>query len=227
MFFKDRIVSLSGTDRIIDVGPGAFPFAGAHAYLELQFYDPEKARAHRSGFELPPESQSWTFYSGGEMPFADKAFDYSVCSHVMQMSEDVDSLAGELQRISKGGYVEFPHPLYDFLFDFESHRHFVSWTGEEILWLPKAAVGFDRFSKATEQLRGVFEQGHCDFISELREKFFVGFEWSGDLTTRRVGQFEDLFVGSTGIQVPKFSPRRRMSGLVRSEARAALRWFGI
>jgi len=161
------------------------------------------------------------------MPFADHEFDYSVCSHVLQMSDSVDEVTQELQRISKKGYIEFPHPLYDFLFDFDAHRHFVVRANDEVLWLPKEDVDFGRFAPATAKMRAIFEKGHCDFVSELRDQLFFGFEWDQTLQSRRVARFEDLFAGAPDVDVQPFNSRRRMSGLLRSEARNALRWMGI
>jgi hypothetical protein len=150
---------------VIDLGAGAFPFSKATHFLESNFDSEAKARAHRSGFDLPPESKQWTFYSGVRMPFADKAFGYSICSHVLQMAESPDVLANELVPISPRGYLEFPHPLYDYLFDYDAHRHFVSWVGNEVRWAPKTEAGTAQFSSATAMMRALFEKGHCDFVA--------------------------------------------------------------
>ena len=42
------------------------------------------------------------------MPFADKTFDYAICSHVLEHVERPDTVIAELTRVAKAGYIEVP-----------------------------------------------------------------------------------------------------------------------
>ena len=48
-----------------------------------------------------------------KLPFKDNEFDFVVASHVMEHVNDVEFFIGELERISKQGYIELPTMLED------------------------------------------------------------------------------------------------------------------
>ena len=48
-----------------------------------------------------------------KLPFKDNEFDFVVASHVMEHVDDVEFFIGELERISKQGYIELPTMLED------------------------------------------------------------------------------------------------------------------
>lgn len=53
-------------------------------------------------------------------PFADKQFDYSFCSHVLEDIRDPVWVCSELIRVSKAGYIEIPSRLYETTFGIEA-----------------------------------------------------------------------------------------------------------
>ncbi|MBL0358841.1 MAG: methyltransferase domain-containing protein [Chitinophagaceae bacterium] len=57
-------------------------------------------------------------YDSEVFPFADKEFDYVVCSHVLEHVDNVDQFLSEVQRVGKRGYLEFPTVYYDYLYNF-------------------------------------------------------------------------------------------------------------
>lgn len=227
MFFKDRINSLQPSDSCLDIGPGAFPFSKATHYLEVSYSTPEEARKYRSGFELPLGSDKWTFYDGKRMPFQDHEFNYSICSHVLQMAGDPDALVKEIVRVSRSGYVEFPHPLYDYLFNYSAHKYFVNWNGSEILWLDKSYIQFDQFQSMNQMMFSFFEKGYCDFVEQLKNQMFVGFEWKKSLHSRKVKSFQELFTATVQAEIPRQSARQQVMRIARTELRTILRRVGI
>lgn len=48
-------------------------------------------------------------------PFADKEFDFLICSHVLEHLDDPVRACREFSRIAKAGYVEVPHGCVDLL----------------------------------------------------------------------------------------------------------------
>tara|TARA_B100000787_G_scaffold159623_1_gene137928 strand:- start:949 stop:1560 length:612 start_codon:yes stop_codon:yes gene_type:complete len=48
-----------------------------------------------------------------KLPFKDNEFDFVVASHVMEHVDDVEFFIGELERVSKQGYIELPTMLED------------------------------------------------------------------------------------------------------------------
>lgn len=55
------------------------------------------------------------------MPFRDKCFDYSVCSHIQEHTEAPILFLQEIERISHSGYIETPSPLRESLSPFPIH----------------------------------------------------------------------------------------------------------
>lgn len=51
--------------------------------------------------------------SPGPWPVANDAFDYTVCSHVLEDVRDPFKVAGELMRISRAGYLQMPGRVYE------------------------------------------------------------------------------------------------------------------
>mgnify|MGYP002839595076 CR=1 FL=1 len=47
------------------------------------------------------------------LPFNDQEFDFVITSHVLEHVEDFDFFIKELERVSKGGYIELPTKLED------------------------------------------------------------------------------------------------------------------
>ncbi len=48
-----------------------------------------------------------------KLPFDDNQFDFVIASHVMEHVEDLKFFIGELERVSKKGYIELPTKLED------------------------------------------------------------------------------------------------------------------
>jgi SAM-dependent methyltransferase len=58
------------------------------------------------------------------LPFRDGAFAYSICSHVLEHVDDAARAIAELERVSRGGYIETPTALVEIL---EPHRAYHKW----------------------------------------------------------------------------------------------------
>src|SRR5271165_3283545 len=135
MFFPDRINPLPG-DRVLEVGPGATPNPSSQIFLDKRFADSEAFR-QRGG--LPPVefTKPVIYYDGGKFPFRDNEFDYVICSHVLEHTENPQAFLGELGRVAGRGYLEFPTIHYDYLYNFKEHVNLLLHKEGEILWMPK------------------------------------------------------------------------------------------
>jgi len=75
-----------------------------------------------------------------DLPFKDGAFAYSICSHVVEHAEDITRAFGELQRVSRAGYIETPSALFELI---EPHRSYHRWMlmreGSRLIVRPKPA----------------------------------------------------------------------------------------
>jgi len=120
MFNKscDKILSiLKPQDLVLDVGGWACPFNRANYVLDAEPFETRGfyKTVGMPGFQGPSEesfSQStWIqrdICDKKPWPFADKQFDFAICSHVLEDIRDPLFVCQELSRVAKRGYIEVP-----------------------------------------------------------------------------------------------------------------------
>jgi len=99
--FIENTLSLNPNWHILDIGCGFDANKYANVICDIQDlseYYPEKK------FVKLVEKK---------LPFKDQEFDFVIASHVVEHVEDVNFFLGELERISKKGYIELPTILED------------------------------------------------------------------------------------------------------------------
>ncbi len=121
-----------------------------------------------------------TYYQGENFPFVDGEFDYVIASHVIEHVPNPAFFMSEIYRVGKGrGYVEFPLPPYDYLFNFDVHTQLM-WLDDEkvIKFLRKDKLPLRQFDAITSQLRKALEMGWDEVVSQNLEYFFAGIEFN-------------------------------------------------
>jgi hypothetical protein len=115
MFHKEKLKSIRSEDYVLEIGPGALPHPRADIYLERNFETDEVALLQRGNVSKITYRKPVVYYYGGRFPFADKEFDYVICSHVLEHIplEELHQFISELQRIATNGYIEFPSVFYE------------------------------------------------------------------------------------------------------------------
>ena len=100
--------------RVLDVGGWFHPFNLATHVIDLAPY-----ATRNSAEALDPEdaerfsAATWTEHDvcRTPWPFADKEFDFVVCSHLLEDVRDPLAVCRELVRVGRAGYVETPSRL--------------------------------------------------------------------------------------------------------------------
>ena len=90
------------TDLVIDIGCGGAP--SPLSTVLTDFYPDESIHRARPVVEDRP----LVVCSADRMPFREKSFDLSICSHVLEHVPDPIKAAAEISRISRKGYLEAP-----------------------------------------------------------------------------------------------------------------------
>ena len=201
MFFPERILSIKPGDRVLDVGPGGTPHPRADVLLERNF-DQMEAAAQR-GYTAPmPTDVRTVFFDGGRFPFEDQAFDYVICSHVLEHVEEVPAFLSELCRVGHRGYLEFPTVYYDYLYNFRVHRNFIFYTDGEIRWMKKTDTPLAFFQPIQTFFYNTFRDGYEELVASLKGHFFQGFEWSERIPNREVTDVAKLCPTENDFRFP-------------------------
>jgi len=113
LFIANIIESIVPDDAsLIDVGGGRHPYARADYVIDRRSIDERVGRIATVGQERPARfsSTTWIKQDFYELPwpFRDNQFDFSVCGHTLEDLRDPISVAKEIQRISKAGYISTP-----------------------------------------------------------------------------------------------------------------------
>jgi len=187
MFFQHRILSIKPGDKVLEIGPGATPHPRADTFLEYRFFDEKEAVEQRGDIQSSPDFQGRpvVYYSGEKFPFHNGEFDYVIASHVLEHVPNPEVFMSEIYRVGRGrGYLEFPLPPYDYLFNFDVHTQFV-WLDEQegvIKYLPKQKTALSQFNSISSELRTALELGWDDLVKDNLEHFFTGFEYESPIS---------------------------------------------
>ncbi len=119
--FIDRRLSFPVDDDalVLDVGSGDKPSWRADVLLDR--YVGDEFAGQRSGTRSARVSRPLFAADAAEMPFADGAFDYTICSNLLEHVPDPGRVMDELMRVSRAGYIEVPEAASAKIVDFPSH----------------------------------------------------------------------------------------------------------
>jgi hypothetical protein len=203
---------LGDGDVVLDVGGGASPFARADWVIDLLDY------ADRGLYGAAPDPASERFSAATWVkrdmcarepwPFAERQFDFSVCSHTLEDVRDPVFVCSELIRVSKAGYIEVPSRLEEQSYGFQGpwagwghHRWLIDIEGDEITFVFKHHVLHNRPNDH-------FPAGFRESLSA--EARVLCLHWEGSFRYR-----ERIFLDAPSLDgyladfVARHGPRRR------------------
>ena len=115
---KHKIDCLPQNAKILDAGGWFKPFPSATHVVDLM---PWESRGAKLQLETLPNERftKETWYQTDflkpdfKLPFDDKYFDFSICSHTLEDLIEPLGLIRELMRVSQAGYIEVPSRFYE------------------------------------------------------------------------------------------------------------------
>lgn len=218
MFYPDKIVSISTTDRVLEIGPGGSPHPRSDVLLEKEFSEQEAA-AQRGHAEKLKSNKELVFYKGKKLPFADKEFDYVICSHVLEHIEPsgIPNFLAELQRVAPKGYIEYPTINYEYLYNFKVHKTLLNYDGSRLFYLAKSDTPLDDFFSIQKMLYRSLQLGFDHLVRSNKERFVQGFEWKGSIEFKKATHLQDVVNTLPELNKPiKTQKFTRLKQLMRS-----------
>lgn len=192
MFFPHLIKSIRNTDKVLEIGPGATPHIRSDMFLELNYKNETERIAQSGHVGILSTKKPIKYYDGTFFPFEDNEFDYVICSHVLEHVQNLNLFLKEIARVSKRGYIEFPTPLYDYIYDFPEHLNFCFWDGYKVCWGKKSDFNFENFRPFNIIFYETLKANYFEFIDKFEHLFFQGFEWEGSINCERKFELKEL-----------------------------------
>jgi SAM-dependent methyltransferase len=223
MFFPERITLVKKTDRVLEVGPGSTPHPRSDVLLERKYDNEAEFRLQRGNTDALQTNKKVVLYEGGNFPFANKEFDYVICSHVLEHVEDPPSFLKEVFRVGKKGYIEFPTSYYDFVYNIPVHKVLLMHKKGKIFWLPKSETAFEAVKPFQDFLFATLMKEHFGMVNSLREYFVQGFEWEEVVAIEKAKAIEDLCLDNSQIQSIPFCRPEPVSLGLKAEIRKKLK----
>ncbi|MDT8367910.1 MAG: class I SAM-dependent methyltransferase [Longimicrobiales bacterium] len=175
---------LAPTDVVLEVGSGQNPSPRADVLCER--YVADGTERHDA---LPRVDRPLVVGDLARLPFADGAFDFVICTHVLEHVADPGGALAELARVAPRGYVETPSAAWERMHSFPFHRWYVSDEGGTMVFRAKERPIHDAGAK--EWLEGLCRgrPGLMDWIFQHERELgvIVGFVWEGRQPARVEG----------------------------------------
>ena len=170
---------------VLDVGSGDKPHWRADVLLDK--YIDEKYSAQRSGSKETRINHPMFDASAENMPFADKVFDYVICSHVLEHFTNPGKVIGEIMRVGKAGYIEVPFEGSSKITDFESHLWYCKKEENKLIFTAKKQAIFDlEIEKfiSKNNIRKTFSKISTDNF----DNFIVALYWKNTIEYAVIGE---------------------------------------
>ncbi len=215
MFYENRVTLIKPGDKVLEIGPGGSPSKYANVFLELKF-DNDAEWERQSGGLVPigKKNSRTVFYDGNKFPFADKEFDYIICSHVLEHVPNIEKFVSEINRVGKAGFFEVPSIYYEYLFNIPEHVNFISLKNNSVIWMPKQ----NHITDYIQECAAFFFKSGTDLggaSSKFSKYFFLYMEWNGKVNLTLANTFANFKVDFENfVETPMKSLREKIVNIV-------------
>jgi len=141
-FHRRRIdIAVGPDDLVLDVGSGDKPHWRADVLVDQFPHDTHGGQ--RSGSAAARVDRPLFCADAAALPFADGAFAYVNCSHLLEHVVDPAAVVAELTRVAGAGYIEVPAAPGAKIVDFPSHLWWCRYDGMTLSFTAKQSPAFD------------------------------------------------------------------------------------
>lgn len=133
--YVHRMMGIGSKDLVLDVGSGAGPCLRSNVLCDKFVSDATERQGQSVVTDRP-----FIVADAACLPFADKSFDFVICSHVLEHVPDPGAVIRELQRVAPRGYIETPSAGWEKVNGFRFHLWMVSLRDRTLVFEKKRGV---------------------------------------------------------------------------------------
>lgn len=194
MFFP-HVMNIKSSDLVLEIGPGAYPYWRSDCCADIFDESSDADRTQFGGAELNTKGKPLFKIEEGKLPFKDSSFDYIICSHVFEHVpiSELPRMVSEIQRVGHRAYIEFPRPLYDYIYDFQVHLNLLDIVNGEIICLDKKKTNLPMVKKFTEYSLSLRKRDLFSIDEYFPGTVAVGFEFTGTIPLKIVQSEQEFW----------------------------------
>ncbi len=165
-------MNMHADDFVLEIGSGHNPKTRSNVLCD-KFIEDDEQRGGKIIADRPIVAADGQF-----LPFADNAFDYVICSHVLEHVEDPRQLISELMRVANRGYIETPSEIGERIYGWHYHNWIVNLINNRlILQQNNASPQFGQLFHTLAAKDKYWKRFHITHHS----LFLVQYEWEGKI----------------------------------------------
>jgi SAM-dependent methyltransferase/uncharacterized protein YbaR (Trm112 family) len=182
-----RTMHIDADALVLDVGAGASPNLRSNVLCEKFVSD-----SLERGGQPVRHDRPLVVGDAQRLPFKDKAFDFVICSHLLEHVDDPTAAIAELQRVASRGYIETPAANWEKVSGFPFHRWTVALDEGVLVFRRKPAPLWDTslqkwFTNFTRSLN-VDDKA---WFARRRLGLTISLMWEGAISFRVEGRSDD------------------------------------
>jgi uncharacterized protein YbaR (Trm112 family) len=169
-------LGIGAGDLVLDIGAGHAPHFRADVACDISLGD-DRERCGPVNLDRP-------FVVGDAecLPFRDKAFDFIICTHLLEHLHHPERCFQEMLRVGKRGYIETPSEFAEKLCGWPPHRWFVRCENGRLIFTQKTRPIYDEtIASGTWQAWDRGDPAYHLFFWRNPELFFATYPWEGEI----------------------------------------------
>ncbi len=193
MFFPN-LMNIKNSEEVLEIGPGAYPYWRSDCLADKFDESSNVDLTQFGGLELNTKGKALFKIIDNKLPFKNKSFDYVICSHVFEHVpiDELPLLSEEIMRVAKRAYIEFPRPLYDYIYNFNVHLNLLDIINGEIICISKEKTYLNKFKKLQDYSLLIRRKEMFSIEADYPSIMAVGFEFKDNIPLKIVSS-EDEF----------------------------------
>jgi len=165
-------MNIRPNDFVLEIGSGHNPKTRSDILCD-KFIEDNEQRGGKIVTDRPTVEAD-----GQYLPFSDNAFDYVICSHVLEHVEDPHLLIAELMRVAKRGYIETPSEIGERIYGWQYHNWVVNLIdGQLVLQKNKKKSQFGQLFHTLALNDKYWKRFHITH----HHLFLIQYEWEGNI----------------------------------------------